>query len=79
MGSEKLQMVTLNFIMINLTVIFLFFFSSTDSCQQSFVLLLLFAIVPNLGLFIKSVLLKRKQTWACDHRDEVVGYYWRPK
>ena len=71
-------MVTLNFIMINLTVIFLFF-SSTDSCQQSFVLLLLFVIVPNLGLFIKSVLLKRKPTWVCDHLDEVAGYHWPPK
>ena len=30
---------------------FLFCLSLTDSCQQSFVLLLLFVIVPNLGLF----------------------------
>ena len=30
---------------------FLFCLSLTDSCQQSFVLLLLFVIVPNLGFF----------------------------
>ena len=35
--------------------------SSTDSCQQSFVLLLLFVIVPNLGLFLNQTYFKKKK------------------
>ena len=58
---------------------FLFCLSLTDSCQQSFVLLLLFVIVPNLGFFKKSDLLKQKQKWVCDHPDEVAGYHEQPK
>mgnify|MGYP006936306702 CR=1 FL=1 len=72
-------MVTLNFMMINLTVIFCFVW-----VQQIHVIKVLFScccllLFQNLGLFIKSDLLKRKQTWVCDHLDEVAGYHWWPK
>ena len=58
---------------------FLFLLTSTDWCQQSFILLLPFDIVPNLGLFVNHTFLKRKLTRVCDNLDEVAGYHWRPK
>ena len=65
-------MVTLNFIMINLAVIFFFCLSLTDSCKQSFVLLLLFVSVPNLGFFkTQTESIENKNGSVSEHLVEV--------